>query len=77
MDLLQEGCGYLVPVGDIDALAKAFLCVSLENPESGRRMGLQGQKNIHKYDLKEILRMHESLYETAVGHPTLTEAASI
>jgi len=75
-DLLQEGCGYLVPVGDIDALAKAFLWF-LENPESGRRMGLQGQKNIHKYDLKEILRMHESLYETAVGHPTVTEAASI
>jgi glycosyltransferase involved in cell wall biosynthesis len=64
-DLLQEGCGYLVPVGDVDALSEA-LTWFLEHPEAGKAMGKQCQHRVHKYDLKSILQLHEALYSIAL-----------
>jgi glycosyltransferase involved in cell wall biosynthesis len=64
-DLLQAGCGLLVQVGDIEALAKAMAWI-LDHPEDAQAMGKRGQEIMHIYDLRHILKLHEALYAAAV-----------
>lgn len=64
-DLLAEGCGLLVKVGDVEELAQAMAWV-LDNPQEAEIMGKQGRKYIADYELSHILKQHEDLYREAL-----------
>ncbi|HIK03579.1 MAG TPA: glycosyltransferase [Trichormus sp. M33_DOE_039] len=64
-DLLETGCGLLVKVGDIDALASAMSWI-LEHPDEAQAMGKRGQEMMAIYDLRQILQLHETLYAEAL-----------
>jgi glycosyltransferase involved in cell wall biosynthesis len=60
-DLLAQGCGLLVNVGDIEALAKAMSWVA-DHPEKARAMGEVGRQQMVNYDTSRIIELHEQLY---------------
>jgi len=60
-DLLIKGCGLLVKVGDTEALAEAIAWI-LDHPQEAHIMGKQGRKRIADYDISQILKQHEALY---------------
>ena len=65
-DLLQGGCGLLVPVGHTDALADALAWV-LDHPDESREMGRRGRDRMADYDVRKIIALHAALYETALA----------
>ncbi|PSB55267.1 glycosyltransferase [Chamaesiphon polymorphus] len=65
-DLLADGCGLLVTVGDVDELASATTTV-LDRPEEAAQMSKLGSERISTYDLDSIVRLHEQLYAEALG----------
>lgn len=71
-DLLQEGTGILVPVGDIRRLAEALVFLA-DNPQEACRMGQLGRQFIQKYSLDNVLRLHEALYARVLQTPASCE----
>ena len=65
-DLLETGSGLLVPLGDVVRLADAMRQV-LELPDQTRAMGERGRVRIADFDQSKIIRMHEELYDEALG----------
>src|SRR5262249_2552263 len=70
-ELIEDGAGWLVPVGDADQLARALSEV-VAAPEEARARGRRGrQKVLEGYNQESILRLHEELYARALesqGH---------
>ena len=64
-DLLEGGCGLLVKVGDVEGLAQAMAWV-LDHPEEVRMMGKRGRERMAAYELKQILKLYDSLYTEAI-----------
>jgi glycosyltransferase involved in cell wall biosynthesis len=64
--LLEGGCGLLVRVGDVEALTGAMAWM-LDHPHEARAMGRRGRRQMAAYDLRQILALHEQLYERALG----------
>lgn len=65
-DLLADGCGILVPVGDVEGWARAMARI-IDDPAEAKAMGRQGRIRMNDYDLRHIVRMHEELYQEACG----------
>jgi glycosyltransferase involved in cell wall biosynthesis len=65
-DLLDGGCGLLVPLGDVAGFARAMAWM-LDHPEEAREMGRRGRERVAAYDLRHILKLHEALYDEALG----------
>jgi glycosyltransferase involved in cell wall biosynthesis len=65
-DLLEGGCGLLVPVGDTAALADAMSTV-LDHRAASRAMGRRGRQRMALHDVRKIIAMHEALYERALA----------
>jgi glycosyltransferase involved in cell wall biosynthesis len=66
-DLLDGECGLLVPLGDIQALAEAMRWM-LTHPAEARAMGCKGRKKMQgAYEVRNILALHETLYQEALG----------
>ncbi|AFY94577.1 glycosyltransferase [Chamaesiphon minutus] len=65
-DLLADGCGLLVDVGDVAGLAAAMTTV-LDRPEEADRLSKLGSARISTYDLDSIVKLHEQLYAEALG----------
>jgi glycosyltransferase involved in cell wall biosynthesis len=65
-DLLLNGCGLLVDVGDVDGLAAAMTWV-LDRPEEAAKMSKLGFERISTYNLDAIVKLHEQLYAEAVS----------
>jgi glycosyltransferase involved in cell wall biosynthesis len=65
-DLLNQGCGLLVNVGDIDGLAKAMAWVA-DNPERARAMGELGRVRMAGYDTARVIELHERLYANVLN----------
>ena len=63
-DLLEDGCGLLVELGDTDALAAAMIQV-VENPDSLATMAQKAQVKIKDYDLKQIIEQYTAIYSLA------------
>jgi glycosyltransferase involved in cell wall biosynthesis len=63
--LLEDGAGFLVDVGDVDALAGALRDV-LARPEAAREAGRLGQRRVSEYDLGHVVGLHEALYASAL-----------
>ncbi|XZO02182.1 MAG: glycosyltransferase [Microcoleus sp.] len=60
-DLLQNGNGILVKVGDIQALTQAITWI-LDHPEEAKAMGKGARKQMMAYAEKPINELYESLY---------------
>ncbi|UKO97601.1 glycosyltransferase family 4 protein [Nostoc sp. UHCC 0870] len=64
-DLLKEGCGLLVKVGDIEALAQGMAWI-LDNPEKAQIITKEARERITSYELSYILKEYEALYAEAM-----------
>jgi glycosyltransferase involved in cell wall biosynthesis len=64
-DLLDDGCGLLFGVGDTKGMAEAMAWV-LDHPEEAQETAQRGKAKMTRYDIGQILRLHESLYEEAL-----------
>ncbi|AFY86729.1 MAG: putative glycosyltransferase EpsD [Chroococcidiopsis cubana SAG 39.79] len=65
-DLLAEGCGLLVKVGDVKGLTEAMAHI-LDRPEEVKLMGQRGKERMNEYELQKIIEMYEQLYAEALG----------
>lgn len=66
-DLLVDGCGVVVPVGDVDALAQAMAWV-LDHPEEAREMARKGRQRVMaQHDIRHILKLHDEIYAELLG----------
>jgi glycosyltransferase involved in cell wall biosynthesis len=60
-DLLANGGGCLVEVGDVDGIVRAMHWM-LDHPAQAAQLGQQGCQNILPYDISNILARHDALY---------------
>lgn len=60
-DLLENGNGLLVKLGDINGIASAMAWI-LDHPDEAQQMGKRGRENMVNYDLPHILKQYEALY---------------
>jgi glycosyltransferase involved in cell wall biosynthesis len=66
-ELLQDGCGLLVPLGDLGALAGAMRWMA-EHAAEAVAMGRKGRRKILEiYDLRRALDLKKSVYVEALG----------
>ena len=64
-DLLADGCGLLVEVGDIEALAQAMTTMA-DDSEARTNMEKNCLDKINNYDVKEIIKLYEYIYQQAL-----------
>jgi glycosyltransferase involved in cell wall biosynthesis len=63
-EALSDGCGWLFPPGDVDALAKA-LARALEDPDAARALGARARERVFDhFDVSATVSRTEELYET-------------
>jgi glycosyltransferase involved in cell wall biosynthesis len=61
-ELLQGGCGILVPVGDVPALVEAMRWV-VQFPDQATAMGREGRRKVQGgYDLANALKAQQAIY---------------
>ena len=61
-ELVGDGCGLVVPTGDVGRLAAAMDWVA-EHPEDARLMGARGRARMTvRYELAKVIQMHERVY---------------
>lgn len=65
-ELLEDGCGVLVDVGDVGGLAKAMAWM-VDHPERAMAMGRAGRQKMKDYDLRRIIGLHEDLYDLVLN----------
>lgn len=65
-DLLQNGAGLLVAVGDVEQLTTAIVWV-LNHPAEARAMAQRGQQRLSTYGVQPILQQYQALTVEAVG----------
>lgn len=64
-DLLGQGSGLLVEVGDVPGLVQAMAWI-LANPARAAALGQQGRAQVQAYDVRRIIALHEKLYSRAL-----------
>ncbi len=60
-ELIDNACGRLVKVGDVDGLSRAMSWL-LDHPDEAQVMGVAGRQKMAAFDLGRIIELHESLY---------------
>ena len=75
-DLLDDGRGRMVRVGDIQGFVDAMSWV-LNHPDEARQMGERGRAAIAAFDLRHIIDLHEELYEQTLGKTPQPLAACV
>jgi glycosyltransferase involved in cell wall biosynthesis len=64
-DLLADGGGRLVEIGDVAGIAAAMRWM-LDHPDGARAEGARGSASVAKYDLTHVIALHDRLYETCL-----------
>jgi glycosyltransferase involved in cell wall biosynthesis len=64
-DLLQENCGILVEVGNINSIITAMRHI-LDEPQDALAMGQRGRIHMETFDFQQTLALHQSLYKEAL-----------
>ncbi len=68
--------GFILPIGDIDALASALDWL-IDHPEERRVMGQQGRERmIERYDLQIVIALHDQLYREVLAERAMGSSAS-
>ena len=66
-ELVEGGCGLLVPRGDAQALSEA-MSYMLENPEARESMGAaSARRAMERFDLRAMTEAYEALYQRLVA----------
>ena len=65
-DLLEGECGLIVKLGDVEGLAGAMAWM-LDNPEEAGMMGKRGRERMATYDIRHVIKLHESLYTEIIS----------
>lgn len=65
-DLLADGAGLLVPVGDVAGLARAMRRL-IDDETAVRAMAQRGLEQAKRYDLQRIIALHDQLYAAALS----------
>ncbi len=66
-ELLQDGCGVVVPVGDVSALVEAIRWI-VQCPNEAAEMGRQGRRRVRgRYDLASALKAQQAIYQEALA----------
>ena len=66
-ELVEGGCGLLVPPGDAQALSRA-MCHMLENPNVRKAMGEKSARRaVERFDLRVMTEAYEDLYKSLVA----------
>ena len=65
-DLLEDGCGLLVELGDTDALARAMAQI-VEDPESAKKIAQKAKDKIADYDIEQIIEEYTKIFELALN----------
>ncbi len=66
-ELLEDGCGILVPLGDVHALAEAMRWMIM-HPDEAAAMGRRGRCKMQgRYELQHALEAQEAVYREALG----------
>jgi len=67
-ELVESGCGLLVPPGDAQALSKATRHL-LENPEARKSMGeASARRAVERFDLRVMTEAYEALYRELISN---------
>lgn len=64
-DLLEDGCGLLVELGNTDDLAQAMIQV-IEDPDSLSIMAEKAQTKMKDYDIEQIIQQYVDIYAVAL-----------
>ena len=65
-DLLADGGGIIVPIGDTKRLAGA-IGEFVDNPVHSREVGAAGRRHMSRYSLPQVIALNERLYACALG----------
>lgn len=65
-DLLVDGSGLLVKPGDIAGVAQAMRQI-VDQKDATMAMGRKGRATVQKFDLRQLIGLHEELYNTILG----------
>jgi glycosyltransferase involved in cell wall biosynthesis len=66
-ELLKDGCGILVPLGDVQALAEAMRWM-ITHPDEAAAMGRRGRRKMQgRYELRNALETQEAVYREALA----------
>jgi glycosyltransferase involved in cell wall biosynthesis len=68
-DLVDSRTGILVQVGDVSAIAQGMRWLTVHRDQA-RAMGERGKARMAKYDISNIIGLHEALYEEALSDRT-------
>lgn len=74
-DLVSLDSGILFPVGDINKIADAIKYL-LDNPSIASMMGKRGREHMNNFELKHIIKLHESLYSEALSPESQLKSSS-
>jgi glycosyltransferase involved in cell wall biosynthesis len=76
-ELLEDGCGILVPLGDVQALAEAMRWM-ITHPGEAAAMGRRGRCRMQgRYELRNALEAQEAVYREALAGNRETGADEI
>ena len=65
-DLLEDGCGLLVNLGDVDELAQAMAKI-VDDPESAAIIAQKGLAKMADYDVEKIIVQYTDIYDLALA----------
>ena len=65
-EVLSDGCGRLVNVGDVDGLAREMAWV-IDHPSEASAMAERGRERALTYDIRRVIACHEDLYARALA----------
>jgi glycosyltransferase involved in cell wall biosynthesis len=65
-DLLQDGCGILVRLGDTQALTRAMAWI-VDHDHEAQEMSRRGRQRMTGYDVRRIISLHQALYDEALA----------
>ena len=65
-DLLEDGCGLLVELGDTDGLAEAMAQV-VNEPETAEKIAQKAKEKMVDYDIQQILEKYTQIFNLALN----------
>lgn len=65
-DLLKDGCGILVPVGDVEKLAK-MIDYAVDNDKEMQTIVAKAFERCKRYDLSAVLKRHLYIYQSLLN----------